>query len=53
MANTLYSHVKIKLKTVLFVPLGWFHSGKCHPHCLRPADALLLLHCPQITEGNT
>lgn len=38
--------------SVMFIPLGWFHSGECHPHPNRPADALLLLHRSQITKGN-
>ncbi|MEQ2253137.1 hypothetical protein ILYODFUR_029103 [Ilyodon furcidens] len=35
-----------------FMSSGWFHYGDHHPYLHWPTNAVLLLHCHQITKGN-
>lgn len=44
--------LKTELPVFVFVPPGRFHSRDHYTRRRWPADALLLLHRPQITEGH-
>lgn len=44
--------LKTEQPVLSFVPSGRFHSGDHYTHRHWPADALLLLHRPQVTKGN-